>query len=280
MRVVQFSPKQKKKSSSSGSSFFLLLLSPFGFFFCTNNGTGLKPKFFSPPLLFLGKGSECSHSFFPFFLFLPFFFPPSLSYSLAPFYLFLSARARTHQSPRNEKKSRARPGERARPVMNIGDDEWDDELFEDPVVFSTAEKRLSEREDNANTAFTTKKQKREYEDALTTTDGNKTSMGSSSPLHKTKRAMDFASQPSAKKMSQQEKENQQQKQDKRKDDNSKRNVRKVLRYQFSSRPEGSHRSCDERKRHVRILVYRKREIYGVSNSRCTKAGKSSIVAVV
>ena len=34
--------------------------------------------------------------------------------------------------------------------MNIGDDEWDDELFEDPVVFSTAEKRLSEREDNAN----------------------------------------------------------------------------------------------------------------------------------
>ena len=97
--------------------------------------------------------------------------------------------------------------------MNIGDDEWDDELFEDPVVFSTAEKRLSEREDNANNAFTTKKQKREYEDALTTTDGNKTSMGSSSPLHKTKRAMDFASQPSAKKMSQQEKENQQQKQD-------------------------------------------------------------------
>ena len=205
MRVVQFSPKQKKSSISSFSFFPL-----FVFF----KMEVLKPKFFH----LLSQSRECSHSFFPVF-----FFSFLFSFLLAPFlnsfssaFLSLSlslSRARALINLRGTKRRAAlRPGERARPVMNIGDDEWDDELFEDPVVFSTAEKRLSER-DNANNAFMTKKQKREYEDALTTTDGNKTFIESSSPLHKTKRAMEFASQPSAKKMSQQEKENQQQKQD-------------------------------------------------------------------
>ena len=92
--------------------------------------------------------------------------------------------------------------------MNIGEDEWEDELFDGTVacVFATAEKKLAERNINNNN------RKRDYTDAIlkttikkcTTDEGKDGREGdalqlraSSSPLYKTKRAMHFASQPTS-----------------------------------------------------------------------------------
>ena len=96
--------------------------------------------------------------------------------------------------------------------MNIGEDEWEDELFDGTVacVFTTAEKKLAER--NINNNNNNNNRKRDYTDAIlkttikcTTDEGKDGREGdalqlraaSSSPLYKTKRAMDFASQPTS-----------------------------------------------------------------------------------
>ena len=95
--------------------------------------------------------------------------------------------------------------------MNIGEDEWEDELFDGTVacVFTTAEKKLAERNINNNN---NNNRKRDYTDAILKTtikkctteegkDGREKDAlqlrASSSPLYKTKRAMDFASQPTS-----------------------------------------------------------------------------------
>ena len=118
MRVVQFSPKQKKSrlraALLSFSSFFPLLV----FFFCTNNGTGLKPKFFLTSFVVSWLGGSAHIPFFPFFFSFLSFFPFQISsYFLAPFLnsfslslslsLFLSL-ARAHSSISEERKEEPR----------------------------------------------------------------------------------------------------------------------------------------------------------------------------
>ena len=72
--------------------------------------------------------------------------------------------------------------------MNIADDEWEDELFEELVA--TAEKKQSGGGGGDDDA-TNNNRKRDYEDAM-----NNTALASSaSPLYKTKRPIEFASQP-------------------------------------------------------------------------------------
>ena len=79
--------------------------------------------------------------------------------------------------------------------MNIADDEWEDEFFEELVA--TAEKKQSgggggdDDATNNNTNNTNNNRKRDYEDAM----NNTASASSASPLYKTKRAIEFASQP-------------------------------------------------------------------------------------